>query len=172
MAVPRSAGAARGTRAPGASGRPPRPRPELREPEAVADPAKPRHVIDHVLQRRNALSSLVLAATGSSEHLDPHPYLLRAAKHHGVNAGMPCPWCRHAAGLVHLRYVYGDELGPFSGRLRTEAELHTMAFEHGFFRVYVVEVCVECHWNHLVRSFVLGDGVPRPALRGPRDIIE
>jgi hypothetical protein len=43
-----------------------------------------------------------------------------------------------------------------------------MEAEHGEFRVYVVEVCPECTWNHLTASFVLGDGVPRRPLRARR----
>jgi hypothetical protein len=43
-----------------------------------------------------------------------------------------------------------------------------MAREHGEFRVYVVEVCQECSWNHLTLSYVLGDGVPRRAPRRRR----
>ena len=71
-----------------------------------------------------------------------------------------------------MSYVYGDELGQYSGRVKTECELAEMAREHGEFRVYVVEVCAGpsagtlgsgggCGWNHLVQSYVLGDGVPR-----------
>jgi hypothetical protein len=33
-----------------------------------------------------------------------------------------------------------------------------MQSEYGEFRVYVVEICTHCHWNHLVESFLLGDG--------------
>lgn len=111
-------------------------------------------------------------ATGSSDHLDPHPNLLRAAKHHGSPAGEPCPWCKDKDELVTLNFTYGDELGPYSGRIKTQSELAQMAREHGQFRVYVVEICRNCGWNHLQRSYVLGDGVPRPALRAARDALE
>ena len=67
-----------------------------------------------------------------------------------------------------LRYVYSDELGPFSGRIKTERELHEMATDFGFLDVYVVEVCPDCHWNHLLHTYVLGDGQPRRPLRRPR----
>lgn len=156
---------------PGRSGTPPPEHPELREPEFVADPLAPRRIVDHTLARRAALANLVLAATGSTDHLDPHPHLIRAARHHGEPCSDPCPWCKTAGELVRLRYAYGDELGPYSGRLRSETELRRMATEHGEFRVYVVEVCRSCGWNHLVMSYVLGDGVPRPALRGSRDML-
>ena len=65
--------------------------------------------------------------------------------------------------LVELSYTFGDELGQYSGRLKARAELEVMAREHGEFSVYVVEVCTGCGWNHLVVSFVLGDGEPRTA---------
>ena len=71
MAVPRGGGNPRGTRAPGAASKPPQARPELAEPEQVADPHAPRGIIDYTLQRRAALGSLVLVATGASDHLDP-----------------------------------------------------------------------------------------------------
>ena len=40
-------------------------------------------------------------------------------------------------------------------------ELAEMASEYGEFRVYVVEVCQSCAWNHLASSYVLGTGEPR-----------
>ena len=47
-----------------------------------------------------------------------------------------------------------------------------MAYEYGEFRVYVVEVCTTCHWNHLVTSYMLGDGQPRKAPAKPRDLLD
>jgi len=73
-----------------------------------------------------------------------------------------------AAARAVIERVYGDELGPYQGRIKHPRELAVMATEHGEFRVYVVEVCTDCSWNHLTVSFVLGDGEPRPALRARR----
>jgi hypothetical protein len=136
-------------------------------PEHVADPTKPRSVIDYGLQRRSALSAL---RTRMSEP-DADPILLRTARHHGEPAERDCPACRDA-GLVEVTYVYGDELGPFSGRVRSAAELPAMATSFGAFTVYVVEVCCRCEWNFLARTYVLGDGVPRRPLAAPRDLME
>ncbi len=172
MAVPRGGGNPRGTRPQGGGAKPPKVHPELAEPEIVKDPFAPRRIVDYTLERRSALASLVLVATGASDHLDPHPHLLRAARNHGVPAGERCPWCKGTDSLNTLNYVYGDELGPYSGRIRTQKELAAMADQHGQFRVYLVEVCTSCGWNHLVRSYVLGDGVPRPALRASRDALD
>jgi hypothetical protein len=67
--------------------------------------------------------------------------------------------------MALLRYVYSDELGQYSGRIRSAAEIVEMAGEHGQLAVYVVEVCRNCSWNHLVASYVVGDGIAR---RPPR----
>ncbi|MFM8896769.1 MAG: DUF5318 family protein [Actinomycetales bacterium] len=162
MAVPRSS-PLRGQIARGQRATPPRPGP-LPASEPVADPTRPRSVIDFTLQRRQAITALRRGGALTSEGCDADPYLLRAARHHGESAPGPCPACRDA-GLMHVTYVYGDELGPHAGRIRASHELPAMARRFGAFTVYVVEVCQRCHWNFLTTSYVLGDGVPRRPLR-------
>ncbi|MDP9395874.1 MAG: DUF5318 domain-containing protein [Actinomycetota bacterium] len=126
-----------------------------------------RSVIDYSLARRATLESLRGGGASTSDVCDAHPYLLRAAKFHGEPTDRLCPVCGREP-LRHVTYVYGDELGQYSGRIRSRAELEAMARKHGEFRVYVVEVCQGCAWNHLTSSFVLGDGVRRrPPRRRP-----
>jgi Family of unknown function (DUF5318) len=81
------------------------------------------------------------------------------AKFHGEPTEDRCPICRKAK-LTHVTYVYGDELGQYEGRVKQARELAEMAAEYGEFRVYVVEVCQSCGWNHLASSYVLGTGEP------------
>lgn len=172
MAAPRKS-AIRGTIARGASA-PARRRSAagpLPEPEPVAQPDRPRAVVDHGLQRRAALRRLFGGRGLDSDLCDADPYLLKAARFHGEPVGQACPACRDE-GLVTVTYVYGDELGPYSGRIRKGEELPEMAFRFGAFSVYVVEVCQRCHWNFLLTTYVLGDGVPRRALPTPRDLLE
>ncbi len=139
--------------------------------EEVSDPARPRSVVDYALTRRAVLEKI---AAGDSflrtDHQDADPYLIRAAKHHGEATERPCPLCRRS--LVHVTYVFGDELGPYSGRIKNSPDLPVMAYEYGQFRVYVVEVCAECGWNHLTLSYLLGDGVPRRPHAKPRDLLD
>lgn len=124
-----------------------------------------RSVVDYGLARRAVLESLHGGgATTREDACDAHPYLRRAATHHGQATGRTCPVCRRDP-VVELSYVYGEQLGPYEGRIKAPAELEEMAREVGEFRVYVVEVCCGCGWNHLVQSFVLGDGVDRRAAR-------
>lgn len=145
--------------------------PKVAEPELVDDPTRPRLVVNHGLQRRSALRRLFSGGGLSSDLCDADPYLLRAARHHGEPADTGCPACRDD-GLVNLTYVYGDELGPYSGRIRRTDELATMAHRFGQFSVYVVEVCGRCEWNFLLTTYVLGDGVPRRALPTPHDLLD
>ena len=88
---------------------------------------------------------------------DAHPYLMRAAKFHGEATDDQCPVCRKEQ-LTHVTYTYGDALGEYSGRIKATRELERMESEIHEFRVYVVEVCQNCAWNHLTQSYVLGHG--------------
>lgn len=113
-------------------------------------------MIDYALAKRAALADLFAGRVAPAEVCDAHPYLLRAAKYHGEATDRTCPVCRGRHPLIHVAYVYGDELKEGSGRVRSADELHTMALEYDEFTVYVVEVCRRCGWNHLDVSYVLG----------------
>jgi hypothetical protein len=128
-----------------------------------------RAFVDFSLQRRAVLQAVLRGATSSSEVCDAHPHLVRAATFHGEPIARRCPICRRPA-LSLLRYVYSDELGQYSGRLRTAAEVVEMASQFGHLSVYVVEVCRGCGWNHLIASYVVGDGVPRRPPRRQRTV--
>ena len=118
-----------------------------------------RSVVDYALARRATLASLKAGRTTLADVCDAHPYLLRAAKHHGEPTEDRCPICRKT-NVTHVTYVYGDELGQYAGRVKRGPELTEMAAEYGEFRVYVVEVCQSCAWHHLATSYVLGTGEP------------
>ena len=172
MAEPRST-QPRGSRVLGERGRP---KPERATPEDIADPTAPRRVVNYALQRRAVLRGLYGGqAFNGFDICDADPYLLRAARFHGIATEDPCPVCRVTDGretLTHVTYVYGEQLGHIAGSAIDPARLPGMAREYGEFRVYVVEVCTTCHWNHLVTSYVLGDGKPRKAPAKPRDLLD
>jgi len=96
----------------------------------------------------------------SHEALDADPLLIRAALHHGDLTQRRCP-VSNCGRLITLNYTFGDQLGQYSGRIKSTEELEEMENEYGEFSVYIVEVCPECGWNHVVESYVLGDGVAR-----------
>lgn len=123
-----------------------------------------RAYIDYSLEKRATLMGVF---RGTIDACDADPYLMRAAKFHGIRADRNCPVCKKDK-LVELRYTFGDQLGQYSGRIKTLDELAEMEREFGEFRVYLVEVCRDCMWNHLVHSYLLGDGVDRkPPRRKP-----
>jgi hypothetical protein len=119
-----------------------------------------RQVVDYALRRRSLLAEVYSGRTGVSEVCDANPYLLRAAKFHGKQSSAMCPICRKEQ-LTLVSWVFGDHLGPVSGSARTAEELVLLATRYDEFAVHVVEVCRTCSWNHLVKSYVLGN--PRPA---------
>lgn len=118
-----------------------------------------RDIVDYALQRRALLSEVASGRRARSEACDAHPYLLLAAKHYGEPVVHPCPVCEHRRQR-HVHYVYGTSLGSIAGQAKSVGELAQLAIERDEFDVYVVEVCPDCRWNHLVRTFVLGRPAP------------
>jgi Family of unknown function (DUF5318) len=121
-----------------------------------------REVIDYALKRRSTLQALKRPGRSLARHdaCDADPLLIRAAKYHGEPASGPCPVC-DSTEMVVLSYVFGEQLGQYSGRIKRTAELEEMAHEFGEFKVVVVEVCPACGWNHMILSYLLGDGRKR-----------
>ena len=56
-----------------------------------------------------------------------------------------------------VSYVYGDQLRRANGRcISSTAELEKLEARHSEFWRYLVEVCVGCGWNHLLRRELHG----------------
>ena len=68
--------------------------------EPVADPTKPRAVLDYALQRRTAIRTLYSGGALTSEFCDADPYLMRAARFHGEPTEVTCPACRVQKSLT------------------------------------------------------------------------
>lgn len=130
-----------------------------------------REVVDYALQRRNTLRSLKgrRRSLTPSDACDADPILIRSALHHGEPYGVDCPVCG-STRMVTLNYVFGDQLGQYSGRIKSTEELRGMQDEYGEFKVCVVEVCHECGWNHMIASYLLGDGIRRKPPRRQRTV--
>lgn len=118
-----------------------------------------RRVVDYSLQKRSVLRELHCGRVGVHEVCDASPYLKSAARYHGEPTDDRCPVCRRD-NLVHVHYIYGDELRQSAGQARKLAELPVLAMTLREFQVFVVEICPSCSWNHLIEQFVLGrDGL-------------
>src|ERR1700712_1109941 len=119
-----------------------------------------RGLVDYALQRRALLAEVMSGHTGVTGVCDATPYLIRAAKFHGVPTEVSCPVCRKEP-LTHVYWVYGDEIKHMAGSARQPPELEKMAASYGEFSVYQVEVAGPCWWT-LLLAFLVG------GLRGKR----
>jgi len=118
-----------------------------------------RQSVDYSLQKRALLREVYSNRVGTYEVCDASPYLKSAARFHGDPTEERCPICRRE-NLIHVNYIYGDDLKTSAGQARSQAELPLLAMNVREFKVYVVEVCRGCGWNHLVEQYVLGRGAP------------
>jgi len=119
-----------------------------------------RAVVDYSLARRATLAGLASGRLGRHEVCDAQAYLIRAARYHGQSADDSCPLCG-AAALAHVSFSFGDCFrGDTNGRARRAGELIALADDVPEFTAYLVEVCADCRWNHLLASYVLGTGAP------------
>ena len=119
--------------------------------------------VDYRLARRAALASLRKGSLDTGDVCDAHPELMRAGKNIGEDSNTPCPVCSHDS-LKYVRYVYGEELKRNSGRVVYPPEwLRELVKTYDQFTCYVVEVCVDCAWNHLVKAYVAGRRYGRSA---------
>lgn len=131
-----------------------------------------RQIVDYSLQKRALLREVLSGRVGTYDVCDASPYLKSAARFHGEPTDARCPICRRE-NLTHVHYIYGDELGQSAGQARSMAELPVLAMTFREFRVYVVEVCRGCGWNHLVEQYLLGrDGLTSSAANGRREAAE
>jgi len=86
---------------------------------------------------------------------DAQPMLKRNAIHCGVPIEEGCPICEPGE-VYYVTYVFGPRL-PAHGRcVSTKGELQRLNGRKTQLSAYVIEVCPDCGWNHLVRSASLG----------------
>ena len=86
---------------------------------------------------------------------DAQSMLKRNAIHCGVPIEECCPICEPGE-IYYVTYVFGPRL-PAHGRcISTKGELKRLNDRKTQLSAYVIEVCPECGWNHLVRIASLG----------------
>ncbi len=111
--------------------------------------------IDHRLMRARILRELEEGRRGLDEVCDAHPDLGRAGENFGSLVEAECPICGKSA-LVAVQYAFGKGLPPSGqvvGGVLTKGKLRCVAD----LTVCDVEVCLQCHWNHLIRQSAFGE---------------
>ncbi len=113
--------------------------------------------IDYRLARRHLIAEHRRGRLARNDVCDAHPELIRAAREVGEVTGTDCPICEEHK-LVLVSYVFGPRLPAFGRCITTGSELAAFNRRAGTYTCYVVEVCPECGWNHLARTWALGRG--------------
>lgn len=122
-------------------------------PGAVRGPRARLATVDYSLAKRARLEEARVGLTSRGDLCDAHPDLMRAGKNVGKPASRGCPVCG-LGGLRLLAYVFGDGLKEQNGRVWPLDEGLRMAADRAGAWCYVVEVCIDCRWNHLSEAYV------------------
>jgi hypothetical protein len=118
--------------------------------------------IEYRLARERVVRDYRKGRVSRLDICDAQPELLRVARNLGRETTVDCPICE-SAKLVHVSFAFGPRL-PASGRAITSAaEMAKLTGGSASIACYVVEVCVSCSWNHLVRMLVTGGRAERAA---------
>ncbi len=108
--------------------------------------------VDYTLRKRSLLRDFRCGRISVYDVCDAHPEIRRIATNVGEDTEVTGPVCPREK-LRLLNFVYGDELAYDNGRVfPTRAIFNGLREKYRNFTCYVVEVCVRCSWNHLVRS--------------------
>jgi hypothetical protein len=129
--------------------------------------AAPR--VDYSLARKATLRAFAAGRLSRFEICDAHPELLRAARFCGERTEEACPVCEQDC-LVLVSYVFSDEFPKRdNGRVWPRNDLAPL-FRLSESRLYTVEVCVRCAWNHVRSQLMLsGDRSLGVTPRDPAD---
>lgn len=114
--------------------------------------------IDYRMRRHQVLGSVRAGEVGATEVQDAHRELLRAGTHIGRVVDEPCPVCDDAEGLRAVTYVFTGRAAKGKGeggRAVPDEKLPATVERHGDVKAYEVEVCLACHWHHLLESYWL-----------------
>ena len=111
--------------------------------------------VDYRLSRAATLRAWKSGQLGRHEVCDAQRELHRNAEFCGRPTERQCPICA-TADLVEVTYVFGSRLPKHGRCVTTRAEMQRLQHRASLSTGYVVEVCTECGWNHLVRRYTLG----------------
>jgi hypothetical protein len=110
--------------------------------------------VDYRLARRALLRDVRRGFRSRVDVCDAHPELLRAGEFLGTPMKDACPVC-DGRDLRAVTYTY-EGRNVRKGRARREEDIRALRDGAVAVDCYVVEVCLGCRWNHLIRQFVAG----------------
>ncbi|MGD0741965.1 MAG: DUF5318 family protein [Acidimicrobiales bacterium] len=133
------------------------------EPDSSARRLAPTGLgqIEYRLARDSVVRDFRRGRLSRLEVCDAQRELLRVARNLGRATEVECPIC-DGARLVHVAFAFGPRLPPGGRALAMDGEMRALARSRGDVAFYIVEVCPECSWNHLVRMFTAPTARRRP----------
>lgn len=118
--------------------------------------------IDYRMRRRAVLAQVRDGDVGEHDVRDAHRELLRAGRHIGRVVDGDCPVCEDGESLRVVTYVFTGRAAKSKGeggRAVPDEKLPATVARYGDVKAYEVEVCIACHWHHLLESYwLLRDG--------------
>jgi Family of unknown function (DUF5318) len=122
----------------------------------------PAGVVDHRLARQHLINEYRRGRLARHQVCDAHPELVRAGREVGEPTSIDCPICADHK-LVLVTYVFGARLPPFGRCITDRRELVALNRRADQLAAYVVEVCPDCAWHHLLRVIPVGGATKRRA---------
>ena len=110
--------------------------------------------VDYRLARNMIVSEFHKGRLSRLDICDAHPDLLRAAEGVGDETREDCPICEEVKVRL-VSYVFGSRLSAAGVCVSNRKEMAKLARMSKDMVCYVVEVCPNCSWNHLARSFAV-----------------
>jgi len=124
--------------------------------------------VDYSLARRAVLREYHSGQVSRFEICDAHPDLLRAARYTGEKTSDPCPIC-DGGPLLLIAYAFSDAFPKGeNGKVWPRSDIAQL-LKLGDARLYTVEVCLDCSWNHLLSQVAVGG---RSRAKRPRRVSE
>lgn len=111
--------------------------------------------VDYRLVRRHVVDEFHRGRLSRLDVCDAQPELLRAARNLGRSASAACPICEDD-NLVTVSFAFGSRLPAHGRAVGTAREIAKLRSRREPVHCYVVEVCPDCAWNHLLQAFTVG----------------
>src|ERR1700736_6340462 len=111
--------------------------------------------VDYRLARNLVVSEFHKGRLSRLDVCDAHPELLRAAVNVGQETRENCPFGERRRGSLSP-LLLASRLPPSGKCVTSQRELMKLARGARDLACYVVEVCPQCSWNHLAKTFTVG----------------
>lgn len=121
-------------------------------PGAIAGTDRPAGAVDYRMARLALVNEFKRGRLARHEVCDAHPELCRAARNIARKTSEACPICEDAL-LVLVTYAFGPHLPKSGYAVEDREDMNKVRRLTTECTCYVVEVCSECGWNHLVQTF-------------------